>query len=58
MWHTHYEFRREHGRTEGFEIITFDEGNFTRVGDAGWHSWAFAGNYQLNEPNVKFFPIA
>ncbi len=57
--HIHYELDLHAFKmTVGYEIYSFDYGNFTLAGDGGYENWAFSGNYAFEEGSsfVNFYP--
>jgi len=51
--HYHVELDKLVGGTKGYEIMIFDEGEFTLHGDAGWLNWGFAGCGKRDGPEGK-----
>lgn len=53
--HLHIELTPPIVGTVGFEIYVFKRGNFTLLGDGGYHNWSFAGNFVQDVAFVKFY---
>jgi len=51
--HSHQELPVSFGRTIGYEIYWFREGNFERIGDGGWLNWAYSGNVRSKSGDGK-----
>lgn len=52
--HQHYELSLGLGQTKGYEIWTFDDGQFALSGDGGYANWIIGGNFQRSGYYVQW----